>query len=268
MSDPVAVPGPSLGEARGQGEARRVVVETRHGVLESVQSLLYIIVVAIFIITMTAQPFRIPSASMEPTLLVGDFLLVDKQGIGFDGQKGVWPPEKIGRGEIIVFHYPIDPSIHLIKRVVGLPGDRLKLRDGRVYINGVALSEPYAVYRPSAPDAFRDSFPRLESADPEVDSRWWVRMHNLVEGGELLIPSGDYFVLGDNRNDSEDSRYWGFVPRSAIVGKPFLIYFSLRERDSVDGGLNLKDDAGERRTGVMDAVLGMARWGRTMSVVR
>jgi signal peptidase I len=93
-------------------------------------------------------------------------------------------------------------------------------------------------------------------------------MHNLVEGGELLIPSGDYFVLGDNRNDSEDSRYWGFVPRSAIVGKPFLIYFSLRERDSVDGGLNLKDDAGERRTGVMDAVLGMARWGRTMSVVR
>jgi signal peptidase I len=215
--------------------------------LHAFQSLLYILVVALFIMTFTAQPFRIPSASMEPTLLVGDFLLVNKE-ISTGRFPALAPANLIRRGDLIVFHYPVDPALHLVKRIVGLPGDRLRLRDGRVWIDGRALSEPYAVYLPSATDSYRDDFPRLDRADPAVDSRWWVQMHSLVANGELTIPPDSYFVLGDNRNNSEDSRYWGLVPRAAIVGKPFLIYFSLKEPAV--------------------SLMNLARWDRTLRIVR
>ncbi len=222
--------------------------------------------IAVFIITLAIQPFRIPSESMEPTLLVGDFLLVDKQGIGLQTGMNPFPSEKIRRGDIIVFHYPLDSSIHLIKRVIGLPGDHLKLHEGHVYIDGTALNEPYAVYRPSSPDNFRDNFPRLQTADPEIDSRWWVRMHTLIDNGELIIPAGNYFVLGDNRNDSEDSRYWGFVPRENIVGRPVLIYFSLRPTSTAE--LNGTQSPERTHFSLLESVLGFARWDRTFSIVR
>jgi signal peptidase I len=216
----------------------------RHSLLHAFQSLLYILVVALFIMTFTAQPFRIPSASMEPTLLVGDFLLVNKEV-----STGRFPAlATIQRGDLIVFHYPVDPAKHLVKRIVGLPGDRLRLRDGRVLIDGHALSEPYAFYLPSAADSYRDDFPRMDHADPAVDSRWWVQMHSLVANGELTIPPDSYFVLGDNRNNSDDSRYWGLVPRAAIVGKPFLVYFSLKEPAI--------------------SLFNFARWERTLRIVR
>jgi signal peptidase I len=244
------------------------------GMLHSVQSLGYIIVVAIFIITFCAQPFRIPSGSMENTLLIGDFLLVNKQDTTIDDSVGLLPSSTIRRGEIIVFHYPLEPSIHLVKRVVGLPGDHLRLHDGRVYINGTALSEPYAVYRPSGADSFRDNFPRLQSPDPSIDSHWWIRMRSLIDNGELIIPSGSYFVLGDNRNDSEDSRYWGFVPRSAIVGTPFLIYFSLQQHGAESSGTfeptTSSSVPGRLRIakGNLDSVVDFARWDRTLRVVK
>ena len=218
-----------------------------HSMLHAFQSLLYIVVIALFVMTFTMQPFRIPSASMEPTLLVGDFLLVNKE-ISTGRFPALAPANLIRRGDLIVFHYPVDPALHLVKRVIGLPGDRLRLRDGRVLIDGRALSEPYAFYLPSAPDSYRDDFPRLDRADPTVDSRWWVEMHSLVRNGELTIPPGSYFVLGDNRNNSEDSRYWGLVPRAAIVGKPFLVYFSLKEPAV--------------------SLTNIARWDRTLRIVR
>jgi signal peptidase I len=218
-----------------------------HSLLHAFQSLLYILVVALFIMTFTAQPFRIPSASMEPTLLVGDFLLVNKE-ISTGRFPALAPANLIRHGDIIVFHYPVDPALHLVKRVIGLPGDRLRLRDGRVLIDGHALSEPYAFYLPSAPDSYRDDFPRVDRADPTVDSRWWVQMHSLVRNGELTIPPDSYFVLGDNRNNSDDSRYWGLVPRAAIVGKPFLVYFSLKEPAV--------------------SLTNLARWERTLRIIR
>lgn len=202
------------------------------GILPAVQSLIAIIVVAIFIVTFTIQPFRIPSGSMEPTLLIGDFLLVDKQVTADSVGSFFLPSPIIHRGDVIVFFFPLDPSLHLVKRVVGIPGDHIRLRGGHVFVNGLRLDEPYAIYRPSAPDNFRDNFPRLQNADPEIDSRWWIHMRKLIDNGELIVPSGNYFVLGDNRNDSEDSRYWGFVPRENIVGRPLMIYFSLRQGDS------------------------------------
>ena len=238
------------------------------GFLPSLQSLLYLIVIAIFIITFTVQPFRIPSESMEPTLLVGDFILVNKQSSLPNGSGGVLPYAVVHRGDIIVFHDPIDASLHLVKRIIGLPGDHLHLHGGHVLINGQQLSEPYAVYRPSPPDNFRDNFPRFRTADPEIDSHWWIRMRSLIDNGDLTIPAGNYFVLGDNRNDSEDSRYWGFVPRDAIVGKPLFIYFSLRQHSNDDPYAATQPSLGNRHphTG-LDAVLDLARWGRIFQVV-
>jgi signal peptidase I len=243
------------------------------GVLPAFQSLLHLIVIAIFIITFCAQPFRIPSESMESTLLVGDFLLVNKQAGSLNAEEftGPLPSAAIHRGDIIVFHDPVDATLHLVKRVIGLPGDHLRLHSGRVFINGHALSEPYAVYRPSPPDNFRDNFPRLQSADPEIDSRWWIRMRSLIDNGELIIPIGNYFVMGDNRNDSEDSRYWGFVPREAIVGKPMLIYFSLQQHDTDDASTLTQEALADQRrkhSGKIDSLVDFARWSRTFQIVR
>jgi signal peptidase I len=260
------------GVAHADAAASRpgAVTHHRHGLLHGFQSLLYVIVIALFIITFIVQPFRIPSESMEPTLLVGDFLLVDKE-IGLEVPPRVLAPTNmIQRGDLIVFHYPVDSSLHLVKRVVGLPGDHLRLRDGHVYIDGRALSEPYAVFRPAVADSYRDDFPRMSSADPGVDSRWWIQMRSLIANGELTVPADSYFVLGDNRNDSEDSRYWGFVPRAAVVGKPFLIYFSLKSLDNTAGELAAaKSSAASGRSGVLQSsFVDFARWDRVLRVIR
>ncbi len=257
------VPGDVVSEQReATAENRRVAARpyAHHpvGVLPALQSLIYVLVISLFIMTFTLQPIRIPSSSMEPTLLVGDFLLMDK---GSGGTKAAWPmpPSTIQRGDVVVFHDPVeDPSVHLVKRVVGLPGDRIHLRDGVVYRNGAALEEAYAVHRGSAPDVFRDDFPNLNTMDAEVNSNWWIRLRGLVQEGEITVPAGSYFVLGDNRNNSEDSRYWGFVPRSAIVGKPLLVYFSWRQPE---GDETPATQDGRRRWDI-------ARWRRTFKIVR
>jgi signal peptidase I len=209
------------------------------GLLTTLKSMLEIIVFAVFIVTFIVQPFRIPSGSMEPTLRVGDFLLVDKQSFGPSGEldRLLLPPTRVNRGDLVVFHYPVNPGLHLVKRVVGLPGDRIRMRGGRVLVNGQVLEEPYAFYSPSRPNGFRDDFPSLLEADPNVDLRWWIRLRGSVKDGEVVVPPNQYFVLGDNRNDSEDSRYWGFVPRSAMVGRPLLVYFTLPAEQDLQGSV-------------------------------
>jgi signal peptidase I len=204
------------------------VAGEHEGLLGTLKSILEIVVFAIFLVTFVVQPFRIPSGSMEPTLRVGDFLLVDKQSYGPAGwlDRLLLPPARVERGDLAVFHYPVDPKLHLVKRVVGLPGDRIRMRGGRVLVNGVVLAEPYAFYSPSRENGFRDEFPSLLEADPNVDLRWWIRLRSAVVDRDVVVPADSYFVLGDNRNDSEDSRYWGFVPRSAMVGRPLLVYFT------------------------------------------
>jgi signal peptidase I len=236
--------------------------------LPAIQSLISIIVIAVFIVTFTVQPFRIPSGSMEPTLLIGDFLLVDKEITADAADSLFLPSATIHRGDVVVFHFPVNPTVHLVKRVVGIPGDRLRLRDGHVYVNGLRLDEPYAIYRPSGPDNFRDNFPRLQNADPAIDSRWWMRMRKLIDDGELIIPANNYFVLGDNRNDSEDSRYWGFVPHENIVGRPLLVYFSLRQPGSNEyvlpraAGISLSPPQSD------SGALRFARWDRILHIIR
>jgi signal peptidase I len=215
------------------------------GILTAIKPVLEIVVVAVFVVTFIVQPFRIPSESMEPTLLVGDFLLVDKQSFAPSATAGsalefldrLLPPTRIHRGDLVVFHDPLQPtetSTHLVKRIVGLPGDRLRLRDGRVFIDSLPIAEPYAFYSPTRPNNFRDDFPSLREADPNVEPRWWIHLRRSASTGELTVPPNQFFVLGDNRNDSEDSRYWGFVPRSAIIGRPLVVYFSLHPPNPSD----------------------------------
>jgi signal peptidase I len=198
------------------------------GALSGLKGLLEIVIAALFLVTFVVQPSRIPSESMVPALRVGDFLLIDKQSFAPSGiLDRLLPPTTVKRGDLMVFHYPVDGAIRLVKRVVGLPGDRLRLRDGHVLLNGQPLAEPYAFYSAARPNGFRDDFPSLREADPNVDPPWWIELRRTAAKGELTVPPERYFVLGDNRNDSEDSRYWGFVPRDAIVGRPLLVYFAL-----------------------------------------
>ena len=236
-------------------------------VADTLRSLLAMIVVALFLLTFVLQPFRIPSESMERTLLVGDFLLVNKQvyaPLGWPGR--LMPYSDPQRGDVVVFRFPLDPKEYVVKRVIGVPGDRIHLRDGVVVRNGEPLREAYAVFEPGYRDMFRDNFPQGTYTDPGVDTRWWASLNTLVRGGDVVVPAGEYFVMGDNRNHSRDSRYWGFVPRGAILGRPFVIYFSLREPSATDVP-SLPDDrlgSDEPGAGVTD----FARWDRMFRIVR
>jgi len=201
------------------------------GTLGTLQSFLGTITIAVFVITFIVQAFTIPSESMEKTLLIGDYLLVDKAHYAEGRAHWFMPYQKIERQEIVVFRYPVHPSMYFVKRVIGLPGDRVRLIDKKVFVNGIALNEPYVVYsRPF--EAYRDDFPNGPRYSFDIDAHWAFEMHRLVEDHQLIVPEGYYFVMGDNRDDSSDSRYWGFVPRENIVGRPLLIYFSAEQRDA------------------------------------
>jgi len=233
---------------------------------EAFASLLQTVVVALFLLTFVLQPYLIPSVSMERTLLVGDFLLVNKQVYAPAGDWSRWllPYREVVRGDIIVFHHPRHP--YLVKRVVGMPGDRLRIEDGRVTVNGQTLDEPYVAFEPAAYDPFRDEFPADVYSDPLVDRGWWKQMRNLTHNGELTVPAGEYFVLGDNRNHSDDSRFWGFVPREAIVARPLVIYFSLRRPSTTDVQQASDDRLGHDRE-VSARLTGFARWKRIFRIV-
>ncbi len=236
--------------------------------LDATKSLLAMIVLAMFILTFIIQPFRIPSESMERTLLVGDFLLVNKMTYSPAGPwSGILPYRQIQRGDIIVFRFPLDPTDHVVKRVIGIPGDRIRLRNGVVYLNGQPQKEPYVAVESSYPDAFRDQFPAQLYTDPGVDPQWWLEMRSEVRDGELIVPPNSYFALGDNRNHSRDSRYWGFVPRQNIVGRPILIYFSLRRPSTTDVASLADDRLGHDKV-TTNPFTRFARWDRMFRIVR
>jgi signal peptidase I len=235
---------------------------------EALASLFQTIVVALFLLTFVLQPYLIPSESMEHTLLVGDFLLVNRQVYAPAGRLTGWllPYRDVARGDIVVFHHP-QPHPFLVKRVVGLPGDRLRIDNGRVSVNGLTLEEPYAAFEPIPPNPFRENFPGRVYTDPQVDPTWWRQMQSLTSNGELTVPEGKYFVLGDNRNHSEDSRFWGFVSRSQIVARPLVIYFSLSRPSATDIEQASDDRLGHDRE-LSAKVTGFARWKRIFRVVR
>jgi signal peptidase I len=246
---------------------RRTVWAVGTGVTSSLQSLLGTVVIAVFVITFIVQAFQIPSPSMENTLLVGDYLLVNKLCYG-GGSLGDYfmPYRRVRRGDIVVFHYPVNPAQHFVKRVIGVPGDRVRLVNKQVFVNGSPLKEPYAHFSRSSNDVFRDNFPRLDVA-PGPTPEWWVQLRKLVEDGQLIVPEGHYFVMGDNRDNSYDSRYWGFVPQTNIIGRPLLIYWSVR---GAEGETTAPSSVGDKLYHFAYAVthiFQITRWNRTLRLV-
>jgi signal peptidase I len=235
----------------------------------TVQSVSGTVVIAIFVVTFLLQAFTIPSESMEQTLLIGDYLLVDKFCYGGStGWNRLLPYRNVKRGDVIVFHYPMNPAQDFVKRVVALPGDRLRLINKRVFVNGLPVREPYVQFISPQRNFYRDDFPQTGSPDYGVNARWWKEMPKLVEDHQLIIPEGYYFVLGDNRDDSQDSRYWGFVPRENIIGRPLLIYWS---SGSLSNDLSRSPSVGDRLYHLAYAVthvFEITRWGRTFRLVR
>jgi signal peptidase I len=160
----------------------------------------------------TLQPYVLPTGSMEPTIHAGDRLLVVKHFL----------VGRVERGDLVTMIYPPDPKQTFIKRVVGVPGDRIRIVNKQLYLNGKPAAEPYVRHDTDYVDSYRDNFPSastvriLEGAQRMLD-------HD-VQSGEVVVPAGNYFVLGDNRDESLDSRYWGFVPAANVIGRPVYIY--------------------------------------------
>ena len=245
---------------------------------EYLESLLVTVLLALFATTFIVQAFKIPSPSMEKTLLVGDHLLVNKFIFGGTGAwyEKLLPYRPLRRGDIIVFKYPYADHQHFVKRVIGLPGDRLKMVDREVYVNGKLLNEPYVVHDPTVGyDPFNYSFPPASQQfmalaglndAPEI-TKWRGELHNYVQGGELVVPPGKYFAMGDNRDRSLDSRFWGFVDQSAIMGRPLFIYWSIDATTADYSG----DTSFLKRLGsVLDTIAHLpkrTRWSRMLRAV-
>lgn len=231
------------------------------------------ILIMLFASTTLAWSYVIPTGSMEDTLLVGDHIVVDKLAYAPVGpiSKYFLPYEEPERGDIIAFEYPADTSQLFVKRVVGVPGDHLKIADQEVFVNGKKLKEPYAYHKSSYFDPYRDNFPadisKLDiTPDPKRDSLLRDMLKHHVVNGEVVVPPKSYFAMGDNRDNSLDSRYWGFVPRDYIVGKPVLIYWSYNT--STD--MLMPQNAKGYETHMLDIVQHLfvkTRWNRTFRLI-
>ena len=236
------------------------------GLARTVAEWAFTIVLLVYGTGSIAQPFVIPTASMEDTLMTGDHLIVDKLAYAPGGSvsRHLLPYEPVKRGDIIVFRYPLDIKVDYVKRVIGVPGDRIRIVDKQVHINGVKVDEPYKFHKTAYIDSYRDNFPAapFRQLRPEAIEM----LENHVVNGELVVPAGRYFAMGDNRDNSDDSRYWGFVPRENITGKPLLVYWSydaptehLADRNIINLD-HLKDLALNFFT--------KTRWRRSMLLVR
>jgi signal peptidase I len=240
---------------------------TRGAIAEWVVTILFLL----FGTTTLCQAFVIPTGSMEDTLLVGDHVLVDKLAYAPAGPiaRHVLPYEEPKHGDIFTFRYPPDTRETLVKRLIGVPGDRIRITNGVVYRNGIRLNEPY-VYHKYAYDPAFDNFPwpccRPVKEQAGEEAQREMLEHNVVSG-EIVVPAGMYFAMGDNRDNSSDSRYWGFVPRENITGKPFLVYWSYRasteELMGESGGSVVRHivDLGEH-------FFTRTRWDRSFKIVR
>ena len=223
------------------------------------------IILLLFGTTTLVQAFVIPTGSMEDTLLIGDHLLVDKLAFAPAGAftKHLLPYSEPHRGDIIVFRYPVDIRQTFVKRVMGVPGDHIHLENKRVWLNGHVLDEPYVVHKTEYLDSYRDNFPN----DPNAALLGGApaMLENNVKNGEVVVPPGFYFAMGDNRDQSLDSRYWGFVPRENIIGKPLIIYWSY---DATTDDLS---NPGATIPHLIDVIVHFptkTRWVRTFRLIR
>ena len=258
-------------------------IERKETPFEAVAGISSVLVVGFFILTLLAQNYMIPSGSMKNTLLVGDHVVVDQITLASPAR---WIPlvryREPRRGEIMVFHKPVyQPGIDapnadgtpqyttLVKRLIGVPGDHLHLRNGIVYVNGIA--QPAGFAQPTTKDNFNeflDDFPAVSPAEASGSTESWaVNFSSYIHDGDLVVPPGMYFMMGDNRHNSLDSRFWGFVPRANIIGRPLFNYWSFEtpERDSEKAGIGQKFASMGH---IALHFLSDTRWKRTLKVIR
>jgi signal peptidase I len=240
---------------------------------DTFESLVVTVILAIFGTTFVLQAFKIPTGSMENTLLIGDHLLVNKFAFAHPAGSlaGFLPYREIRRGDVVVFKYPpaeeqTEPGEHFVKRVIGTPGDRIRIFHRQVHVNGQLAFEPFV--RHSYPDQLRpgDDFPPSSDYLRGATTRWSAELPNHVRDGDLVVPPGRYFVMGDNREQSWDSRFWGFVPRELISGRPVLIYWSYETpRDEY-----VRTSLSDRLAQTVDLIVHFftkTRWRRTFAFV-
>jgi len=221
---------------------------------EYFESIVIAVILALFIRTFVVQAFKIPTGSMENNLLVGDHLLVNKFVFGpapTGLERALLPVDDIARGDVIVFKYPEEPERDFIKRVIGLPGETVELRRKQVYIDGQPIEEPYVHFLvPPSPEG-------QEVAPYDVRESY----------GPVTVPADHYFVMGDNRDNSQDSRWWGFLPRDYVKGKALMVYWSF-EPDRTDHRADGLGGAVSGAVGAVTNVFTRTRWDRLFHQIR
>jgi signal peptidase I len=241
--------------------------------IEFMASLAAVLVTGLFIITFVVQTFVIPSSSMEEALLIGDHVFVNRVQFA---PKTSWvgpliPYRDVHRGDIVVFLHPdrMQAGTFVVKRIIGIPGDRIHLRDGVVYRNGVALEEPYIDHERENPnDSYRMNFPAVTPSEGDgLSGDWMVDLALNIQGGDLVVPPGKYFGMGDHRGVSLDSRYWGFIPKENVIGRPMFIYWSFAASEEEYTSTSWSD----RVFSLLKTVVHFfdrTRWSRTMRFVQ
>lgn len=223
------------------------------------------VLLLLFGTTTLVQAFVIPTGSMEDTLLVGDHLLVDKLAYAPAGpvSKYLLPYSEVKRGDIIVFRYPVDIRQTFVKRVIGVPGDRLRIENKQLVRNGEKINEPFKYHKTEYSDSYRDNFPSqpyLQLSEGAIEM-----LEKNVVNGEVVVPPDSYFAMGDNRDNSLDSRYWGFVPRVNIIGKPLIIYWSYETTTDRLASPTISID---HAVDLVQNFFGKTRWRRTFMLIR
>jgi signal peptidase I len=246
----------------------------RETTVEFLASLAAVLVTGLFIITFIVQAFEIPSSSMENTLLIGDHVFVNRVQFA---PPTTWtgpllPYRQIRRGDIVVFLSPAEPGLYVVKRIMGIPGDHIHLRDGVVYRNREKLEEPYVIHKSTdgydANRSYRENFPAVAPSDfNNLAPAWQLALPQHIQGDDLVVPPHSYFAMGDNRDVSYDSRFWGFIPRENVIGRPMFIYWSFETPAN-----QYQHTAIGERVGFLAHVIlhffDETRWRRTFTVVR
>jgi signal peptidase I len=243
----------------------------RESTVEFLASLAEVLVVGLFIITFIMQAFAIPSSSMEDTLLIGDHLFVNREQFAepTHWMGRLMPYRDVRRDEIAVFLSPEQSGLFLVKRIIGVPGDRIHLRDDVVYRNGQKLDEPFVRHKRADRNPYTDNFPAVPPSEMfgVRNEKWSQDLPSHIEGEDIVVPPDSYFAMGDNRDVSYDSRFWGFVPRKNLIGRPMFIYWSF----VTPANQYELSDVGDRVRFFAHTVIHFfdeTRWSRTLRIAR
>ena len=258
-------------QVRAPKKETKEPLKEKETTVEFLASLAAVLVTGLFIITFIVQAFEIPSSSMENTLLIGDHVFVNREQFA---PATKWlgpllPYRDVRRGDIVVFLSPAEPGLYVVKRIIGVPGDRIHLRDAAVYRNGQKLDEPYAIHgSPDSYNPYRDNFPAVAPTEyNNLFPDWQLVMKQYIQGDDIVVPPDSYFAMGDNRDVSYDSRFWGFIPKQNVIGRPLFIYWSFE----TPADQYQKTEVSDRLKFIGQVIFHFfdeTRWRRTLKVVR